>query len=166
MKSFLLATDLLLTGFTIGVTAWHFFLQSPLMFKTMGKEKFVPIMMQLTRLWNKTMFVSSSSVLLASLLLVRQQEQTFVSLNVYLVGLGWLAMAINRFVVVPRALRAGAQSVSERKGDNNRDVKEFAVSGGGKTSTKNLHQTVVVFVLIMVVALLAHSFDLTSAALS
>ena len=71
-------------------------------------------------------------------------------------------MALNWFVVVPAALKAGARSTRERKGDNSKDLKEFAVNGGGKTETKSLHQTVVVFVLIMVGAFVGHLVDLTS----
>jgi hypothetical protein len=159
MQTIFLAADFLLTGFTVGVTVWHFFLQSPLMFKLMGKETFVPLMMQLTRLWVQTMFVSSTALLLISLVLSLQQE---VPLNLYLVGIGWLAMTVNRFVFVPKALKAGARSIHQRKGDHTKDLQEFYVNGGGKTETKVLHQTVVVVVLIMAGAFLTHMVNLVS----
>ena len=77
-----------------------------------------------------------------------------------LVGLlaltAWLAVAIDRFLFVPMELKAEARSHWERKGDNGKDLADFDVSGGSKSSTKALHQTVVVFVLIMTAALVAH----------
>lgn len=147
----ILALDQGLTGFTVGVTIYHYFIQSPTLMKFMGKEKFTPLMMALTRLWAKVMFVSSTANLLTSLYLSSKS-----TMNIHMVAIGWLAMALNRFLVVPAALKAGARSTRERKGDNSRDLKEFAVSGGGKASTKSLHQTVVVFVLIMVGAFIGH----------
>uniref|UniRef100_A0A7S2Q4N7 DUF4149 domain-containing protein n=1 Tax=Skeletonema marinoi TaxID=267567 RepID=A0A7S2Q4N7_9STRA len=153
----ILALDQGLTGFTVGVTVYFFFIQSPKLGKTMGKEKFVPLMMALTRTWAKTMFLSSTANLATSLYLSSND-----TMNISLVAIGWMAMALNWFVVVPAALKAGARSTRERKGDNSKDLKEFAVNGGGKTETKSLHQTVVVFVLIMVGAFVGHLVDLTS----
>jgi hypothetical protein len=153
----ILALDQGLTGFTVGVTIYHYFIQSPTLMKFMGKEKFTPLMMALTRLWAKVMFVSSTANLLTSLYL---SSKGFM--NIHMVAIGWLAMALNRFLVVPAALKAGARSTRELKGDNSMDLNEFAVIGGGKALTKSLHQTVVVFVLIMVGAFIGHLVDLTS----
>jgi hypothetical protein len=160
MNALLLATDQLLTGFIVGVTVWFFFIQSPFLFQLMGKEKFVPIMMQLTRLWVSTMFYSATALLVVSLLLLTKE----VPLKVAIVAIGWLAITINKFVVVPKALKAGARSRNGRKGDNSKDVQEFIVDGGGKSETKALHQTVVVFVLIMSGAFVLHLVDLAAAA--
>ena len=154
----ILALDQGLTGFTVGVTIYHYFIQSPTLMKFLGKEKFTPLMMALTRLWAKVMFISSTANLLTSLYL----SSHGTIMNLYLVVIGWMAMTLNRFVVVPAALKAGARSTRERKGDNSKDLQEFAVSGGGKTQTKALHQTVVVFVLIMVGGFIGHLVDLTS----
>ncbi len=153
----ILALDQGLAGFTVGVSLYFFFVQSPKLAKTLGKEKFVPLMMALTRLWAQTMFLSSTANLGTSLYL-----SSSGAMNIYLVAVGWMAMALNRFIVVPAALKAGARSARERKGDNSKDLKEFAINGGGKTETKSMHQTVVVFVLIMVVAFVGHLVDLTS----
>lgn len=81
-----------------------------------------------------------------------------------IVAIGWLAIFINKYFVVPKALKAGARSHNQRKGDNSKDVQEFVVEGGGKSETKVLHQTVVVFVLIMSGAFIAHLVDLAGAA--
>ena len=150
------AFDQLCAGFTIGVTVYFFFIQSPKLVLILGKEKFVPLMMALTRLWVKVMFASSSALLLSSVWLSNKG----LAVNLYLVGIGWVAMAINYFVVVPAALKAGASSARQRKGDNSKNLKEFVIKGGDSgCATKNLHQTVVVFVLIMVGAFIAHLVD-------
>jgi hypothetical protein len=129
----------------------------------MGREKFVPIMMQMTRVWVRTMFYSVTGLLLVSWI-IQQQFQS--SLKHYIVLVAWLAILANRFVIVPRALKAGAKSHDERKGDNTKDVKDFVVQGGSKTETKTLHQAVVLCVLIMAGALLAHLVDLTVVVMS
>lgn len=151
--SLLVFLNVLASGFTVGVTLWLFFVQSPFLFQLLGKERFVPIMMPLTRLWVTTIFFSSTASLFMTLLLLHE-------ISAIPPTIGWLASAINKFVVVPAALKAGARSHASRKGDHNRDVKEFVVEGGGKSETKTLHQTVVVFVLIMTGSFLWHLWDL------
>jgi len=127
----------------------------------MGKEKFVPLMMALTRLWVKVMFASSSALLLTSVWLSNNGH----AVNLWLVGVGWFAMTINRFIVVPAALKAGAGSAKQREGDNSKDLKDFAVRGAdSKNATKALHQTVVAFVFIMVGAFIGHLVDLAGSA--
>jgi hypothetical protein len=167
MIAFLIASDQLLTGFTVGVTIWHFFIQAPLLVKLMGKEKFVPLMMQLTRLWIKSIFISSTLVLaLSSILFVSPSFSSLSTMKFYLPVVGWLAVAINHFGIVPKALKAGARSHHTRKGDNNKDIKDFAVDGGGKSETAALHQTVVVFVVVMLGGFLPHMVDLSAASLA
>jgi hypothetical protein len=162
LETFFLTCDVLLTGFTVGTTVWFFFVQSPFLFNLMGREKFVPNMMQMTRLWVSTMFLSVSAlvtVCLAAPYVLGSSATTAssITLNGCLLGLSWLAIAVNKFIIVPKALKVGAKSHNERKGDNSKDVKSFVVQGGSKTQTKTLHQTVVVFVLLMTVALVAHT---------
>merc|ERR1712179_830580 len=99
--------------------------------KLMGKEKFVPLMMQLTRLWVKVVFVSSTMLLATSSLL----SFSFQELSQIYAVVGWIGIAANYFVVVPKALKAGAKSHGQRKGDNNKDLKDFAIDGGGKSET-------------------------------
>jgi hypothetical protein len=159
LDTLLITADLFLTGFTVGTTVWFFFIQSPMLFNLMGREKFVPIMMQMTRLWVQTMFLSTSALLVVSFVLKQNFRE---SLQFYFVLAGWVAILINRYVVVPKALKAGASSHQERKGDSSKDVKSFVVEGGSKTETKTLHQTVVVFVLVMAAALVAHLIDMAA----
>eukprot|EP00581_Thalassiosira_minuscula_P019681 CAMPEP_0183728290 /NCGR_PEP_ID=MMETSP0737-20130205/27663_1 /TAXON_ID=385413 /ORGANISM="Thalassiosira miniscula, Strain CCMP1093" /LENGTH=168 /DNA_ID=CAMNT_0025960183 /DNA_START=135 /DNA_END=641 /DNA_ORIENTATION=- len=164
MNSFLIAFDQLFAGFTISITIWHFFLQAPTLMKLLGKEKFVPLMMQLTRLWVKTVFVSSSALLITAMWLSYNYQAIIVpTMKFHWVGIGWLSIFINRYVIVPRALKAGARSVQQRKGDGSKDfIQDFVVEGGGKNETKALHQTVVLFVLIMVGSFFGHLVDLAA----
>jgi hypothetical protein len=159
LGTLLITIDLFLTGFTVGTTVWFFFIQSPMLFNLMGREKFVPIMMQMTRLWVHTMFLSTSTLLAVSLVIKHDYRE---SLQFYYVLAGWVAILTNRFVMVPNALKAGASSHQERKGDNSKDVKSFVVEGGSKTETKTMHQAVVTFVLIMSAALVAHLIDMAA----
>ena len=154
----LLSVDLLMTGFAAGTTVFFFFIQSPLLIKRLGREKFVPLMMALTRMFFQVMFPTVTTIALASVLINQKLQSSASSApaSLALALTAWLAVAINRFLFVPMALKAGARSHQERKGDNGKDLADFAVRGGSKSSTKALHQTVVVFVLIMTAALVAH----------
>eukprot|EP00529_Nitzschia_sp_RCC80_P032966 CAMPEP_0113500284 /NCGR_PEP_ID=MMETSP0014_2-20120614/32229_1 /TAXON_ID=2857 /ORGANISM="Nitzschia sp." /LENGTH=127 /DNA_ID=CAMNT_0000394575 /DNA_START=202 /DNA_END=585 /DNA_ORIENTATION=+ /assembly_acc=CAM_ASM_000159 len=124
-------------------------------------------MMQLTKLWVTTTFGSVSGLMAVVTVTVLLRDTTTMTTggnsDFYLVGLAWLAISINKFLVVPQALKAGARSHAERKGDNSKDVKSFVVQGGSKTETKTWHQTVVLFVLVMTGALVAHTVSAAAA---
>lgn len=154
----MVSLDQLLSGFTIGTTIWFLFVQSLLLLKILGKEKFTPTMMKLTQRWSETMFMSASALLVVDLVL----KQTMAGLNPIYALIGWVAIVVNRFIIVPKALQAGWRSQRERKGDNATDVASFAVEGGSKIDTKKLHQTVVLLVLIMLGALLGHMHGLST----
>jgi hypothetical protein len=154
LQTSLLALDQLLAGFSVGTTVWFFFIQSPFLLKILGKEKFTPTMMKLIELWAKT--VSALFVLVQPLRVVLSGNKASPIMDLVPLAIGWTAIAVNRFVIVPRALQAGWKSSRGRKGDNSKDVKDFAVQGGGRTETKSLHQTVVLYVLIMSGGLVGH----------
>lgn len=156
-STLLLTLDQLLIGFTCGVTIWHFFIQAPFLLQLMGKEKFVPIMMKITRLWIQTIFVSSTlaTILSTSLFYISSNNENAFQLLILPIC-GWVAVAIKKCTVVPKALKAGARSVQQRKGDSSSDIKDFAIDGGGKSETKAMHQTVVLFVVLMMGSFLTH----------
>lgn len=144
-----LLLDLAISSGIVFVTIWFFFVQSPFLFSRMGRQKFVPIMMQITQLYFKFVLALNVLVFLVSLYV----HGTIVITS--LVAL--VATLINFFVIVPKALQKGRQSMRERVGtDDTSDVKDFAIEGGSKTETKTMHQLVVLFVLIMVGALISH----------
>ena len=152
--------DLLLSSFVIGATLWLFFFQSPHLFHVMGREKFVPIMMQMTKLWVGTMFLATTALLMVCVgeIILGDIERTS-QISLYPVAIAWVGITTNRWIVVPRALQAGARSHAERIGDNSKDYKSFAIEGGSKTETKKLH------VLVMTFGLVGHLAEVASSIL-
>jgi hypothetical protein len=144
----LLLLDLAISSGIVFITVWFFFVQSPFLFQRMGRQKFVPIMMQITQLYFK--FILALNVT-AFALSTHLNGFTIASVIALVVTL------LNYFVVVPRALAKGRQSMRERVGaDNSADIKDFVIDGGSKTETKTMHQLVVLLVLVMVGALAVH----------
>lgn len=145
--------DLLATSFAFGATAWFFFVQSPVLLKRLGREKFVPIQMGLTVLLFRTLTIATALVVLAT---VVQGHGLGSSLTVSaLVALS--GAAINLFVVVPRALRAGGASRRDHKAkDHEGSTAEFASEGAG-SRTRLLHRLVVLFVMVMLAGLVLHT---------
>eukprot|EP01006_Ploeotia_vitrea_P042977 TRINITY_DN66675_c9_g1_i1.p1 TRINITY_DN66675_c9_g1~~TRINITY_DN66675_c9_g1_i1.p1 ORF type:complete len:160 (-),score=22.41 TRINITY_DN66675_c9_g1_i1:300-779(-) len=143
-------------GFSFGiiaVTVWFFFVQSPFLFKRLGRQRFVPIMMQIVQLFMK--FVVPLNAVVAILSTLRTNFTFDASTIAACIAV--VVTAINGFVIVPKALAAGRMSMKERVGtDDTSSVRDFAVEGGSKTATKALHQTVVLFTLLMVGSLVAH----------
>uniref|UniRef100_A0A7S3LMA9 TMEM205-like domain-containing protein n=1 Tax=Aplanochytrium stocchinoi TaxID=215587 RepID=A0A7S3LMA9_9STRA len=128
------------------ISIWFFFIQSPSLFKRLGRQKFVPIMMHLTKLFFKVMVVLNATVSVLSIVrsrLVFHEPSTVAAL------FAMVSTLINMFIVVPRALAAGKRSFMD-KDDNTTSVQDFAIDGASKSGTKFLHQTVVAFVLGMV----------------
>ena len=139
----------------IGVTVWFFFIQSPKMFSLLGRKRFVPVMMQLTKLFfNATAPLVALGAVLSALQLRQLMHPAFLSSLI-----AATAAAINRGVVVPRALAAGRASVADYSREEDSSAKrDFVVEGGSKTKTKTLHQTVVLFVLVQTGALASHAY--------
>ena len=142
--------DQLLHAASVGITVWHFFVFSPRMFGFLGRRKFVPQMMLLTRAWATTTLLLQATASVASFLVSASLFSSRVSLAALVL------QAINSLFVVPLALKRGHASMQEREKTDSRDFKDFAVEGGSSSSTKPLHLTVVAFVLAATVANIAH----------
>lgn len=148
--------DAVLLAFAAGSTMWFFFVQSPVLLKWMGKEKFLPIQMRLTR----TLFAALAVAvpLMFAMTLIHGSDVFW--LHVATAGLAMLGTLVNAFVVVPRALRAGGQSLRDVRGTGDPgSVADFASRGGGEAS-KVWHRLVVVFVVVMLGGLAAHGWVL------
>lgn len=153
----LATTGLLANSVVIGASIWVFFVQSPALFSFMGRSKFIPPMMKLTKvLFRWTLPVAASLALGTNLLLSSTKE---VSASTTCAAVSLAAILINSLVIVPKALAAGAKATTKK--DENAAAAaastktDFAISGGDgseKSVTKTLHQTVVVFVTVMLVA--------------
>ncbi|RLB55088.1 MAG: hypothetical protein DRJ42_07265 [Deltaproteobacteria bacterium] len=149
--------DVLLLSFAFGTTLWFFFVQSPALFKSMGKERFLPLQMRLTKLLFKTLAVVVPLMLGATLVHGRDPYW----LHVGTAGLATLGVLTNNFVVVPRALKAGGQSLRDLQNEQAPDgsVSGFASDGGG-SATKVWHRMVVLFVVVMLAGLVSHGIVL------
>lgn len=145
------AIDLFALAFVFGATTWFFFVQSPVLLKRLGREKFVPIQMQLT-----VVLFRALSVLLLIMFVAAAGHSPFGSATALAAGIALVAGLINQFVVVPRALKAGGQGRREIKGkDSEGSTASFASEGAG-ARTQWLHRLVVVFVVIMLGGVVVH----------
>ncbi|MDH3456067.1 MAG: DUF4149 domain-containing protein [Gemmatimonadota bacterium] len=151
--SILTALDLLAVAFVFGASIWFFFVQSPALMKRLGRQEFVPLQMRLSILFFSTALASVGVVMVASLALSGFNfTQTTIT-----AGLALGATAINKYTVLPRALRAGGFSRGQRERANeSASASDFVAEGAGPSAAL-LHRTVVVFVAIMLAALLAHA---------
>ena len=127
-----------MVGGNVGVAVWFFFIQSPFLFKLMGRKKFVPYMMAMTRLWIRVALVLN----VVGLLLARSLFPV----------VGLLSTLINYMVVIPRALARGRASTKERTETESHSAVDFAVQGGSATQTGPMHRLVVALVLISTAA--------------
>lgn len=150
--------DLFAMAFVFGATAWFFFVQSPVLLKMLGRDKFVPIQMRLTGV-----LFSLLTVLLLLMLAAALGHSPLDSGTTLTAAIALVAGVINKFVVVPRALKAGGQNRTDIKGkDAEASTTTFASEGVGH-QTQALHRLVVSFVVIMVVAVVAHGIRLLGA---
>ncbi|MHC4839473.1 MAG: DUF4149 domain-containing protein, partial [Planctomycetota bacterium] len=135
--------DLFTSAFAFGAVVWFFFIQSPFLFKRMGRKKFVPLQMALVKILFKSLTVAIALMLTASLI----QNPVVPSLHVCSAFAALVGVGLNTFLVIPRALKAGAKSMRVQDGDEN-DMAAFASEGGGE-STALWHRLVVGCVVIM-----------------
>lgn len=150
--------DMLTTSVVLGATVWFFLIQSPTLFKAMGRERFVPLQMRLARLFFKSVTVlllvmMVATIAHAGLVLTRATVTAAIALA---------AVAINHVVILPRALRAGGQSRRHDDLTGDAAAADFVNEGAGR-STKTLHRLVVLFVVFMLVGLVAHGLSFLSA---
>ena len=151
----ILTVELAVAGYLIGANVWFFFLQSPALISSMGRDKFVPIQMRLTKL----LFRTHS---LAAILLLVMAWIVGTRIAILGAGLAVAAALIAQLFVIPQALKAGgkgrAETMSEG-GDNS--VAKFASEGSGP-SAKFWHRSVVVFVVLILAGALINLYGATS----
>lgn len=151
VSAFLRTLDGLASAIVIGVPVWVFFLQGPLLFSFMGRDKFLSPMMRLTRLlFRWTLPTAAFMVCICTFAL----GYTIDSLEMKSALVSLISVMINATVVVPKALFAGKKAT--QTADNTQSTTAFAVDGGHRTDTKTLHQRVVMFVILMMVGAIAH----------
>jgi len=154
-KQALVTAGLVAISVVIGAPVWFFFVQTPALFPFMGREKFLPPMMRLTKvLFRWTLPLAAGTVLLSEILLSLSGDIAFTErTSTKWAGASLAAVLVNSLLIVPKALAAGSKATLKKTGGKSSKV-DMAVSGGDpseKSVTKTLHQTVVVFVTVMLV---------------
>jgi hypothetical protein len=151
LLQFARAIDLAALAFVFGATCWFFFVQSPLLLQKLGRDRFVPIQMRLTRVLFQLL-----AVLLLFVLCATAVHSPVESVSMVTAGVAALGGLVNHFVIVPRALRAGGRSRADIKGkDHQATTTSFASEGAG-ARTAILHRLVVLFVVVMLVGVVGH----------
>ncbi|MDG2340146.1 MAG: DUF4149 domain-containing protein [Paracoccaceae bacterium] len=148
--------DVVLASFIFGGNIWFFFLQSPTLIGFVGRDKFVPIQMRLTKLLFRAVSV------VAILLVV---VAWFANLNTQAMlgaDLTLAAALIANFFIIPRALKAGGKGRQETQaagGDHS--ITKFASEGTGP-SASFWHRMVVLFVVLILVGALLNLYAVTA----
>lgn len=154
-KSVLQTIALTANSIVIGAPIWVFFVQAPSLLSFMGRDKFLPPMMRLTKvLFRWTLPLAAGVVCLCDILMAATDSHVWQKSSTKFAGLALIAVLINSLVIVPKALAAGAQASLKKTNAKPATTANFAVSGGDvekKSVTKTLHQSVVVFVTVMLV---------------
>ncbi|MFT4735017.1 MAG: hypothetical protein ACJA0X_002546 [Cyclobacteriaceae bacterium] len=149
------AINIPIAAFVFGATIWFFFFQSPYLLKKIGRDAFVPIQMQLTVLLFNVLLILTTALFINTIVHNKINSNVFISAGIVLLG-----TAINKFFIIPKALRAGGSGLKEVKGENNKGtVANFASLGVG-SKTKVLHRLVVVFVVVMLAGTIWHGLTL------
>ncbi len=141
--------DLAVAGFLVGANVWFFFIQSPLLINIMGRSKFVPIQMKLTKLLFRSLSV-------AAVMLVILAWISSGTLALYGALFAAVSALIAHYYVIPQALKAGGKGRVETiaEGDDS-SVAKFASEGSGP-SAAFWHRTVVVFVVLILIGALVN----------
>lgn len=157
-EAVLRALDLGAASFVFGATVWFFFVQSPVLLQRLGRERFVPVQMRLTVVLFKALTIAVALLSIASIAHGRGG-----SAGTRAAVIALIAVSTNRWLVLPRALRAGGQSVAGLKNtDPHASVSAFASEGAGNL-TKLWHRLVVLFVVVMLAAVVVHGALLLTA---
>ena len=150
--------DLFAMSVVLGATAWFFFIQSPMLFKSMSRERFLPLQMRLT-----VLFFNAMTILLGVMLAgAAVQPGSVLGWPTITAAVAFVAVGINKLIIVPMALRAGGRSMGKREGQGETGTAVDFANGGAGQSTKALHRAVVAMVVVMVAGLVAHGIVLTS----
>lgn len=148
--------DLLAMAFAFGATVWFFFVQSPALFRRLGREAFVPVQMRLIVVLFGALTPALAVMLIASMV----HASSLGSASVLTAAVALAACVIERWVIVPRALRAGGRSRRDIAGrDADGTVTDFASIGAGNR-TKALHRLVVLLVVVMLAGIVPHGLAL------
>ncbi len=152
LTTFARTVDLLALAFVFGSTVWFFFVQSPVLVKRMGRDRFVPLQMSLAQVLFRAITVASVFIVVGALV----SGDPF-GMPVVTGVLGLAGAAVNAFLVLPRALKTGGKSLKEEQTlEEQRAIGNFISQGAGEAS-RFWHRAVVFFVVVMLAGLVPHA---------
>lgn len=134
----------------LGSLGWFFFVQTPVLMKRMGRDRFVPLQLSLVRPLFRTVLGLATVGLVAAVL------STTAQLALGSAAASWILSLLLLLVVVPRAVRAGGASLAESLDpEQQKALGRFTVDGGGD-STKVWHRVLGLLTVAVVVVSGAH----------
>lgn len=142
--------DELAFALVLGSLGWFFFVQTPVLLKRMGRDRFVPLQLSLVKpLFRTVLGVVTVGVVAAFL-------STTGHLALGSAAASWVLSVVLLFVVAPRAMRAGGESLAESlDSEQQKALGRFTVDGGGD-STKVWHRVLGLLTIAVVVLSAAH----------
>lgn len=134
----------------LGSLGWFFFVQTPVLMKRMGRDRFVPLQLSLVGPLFRTVLGVATVGLVAAVL------STTAQLALGSAAAAWVLSVLLLLVVVPRAVRAGGASLSESLApEQQQALGRFTVDGGGD-ATKGWHRVLGLSTIAVVVLSGAH----------
>ncbi len=150
-----LIIDIFMMAAIFGSTVWFFFIQSPVLYKAMVRERFVPIQMRLSGVLLKSQLVALVVLFVTAIL-----SRSLISVPAIAAAFALIAGTVNKFVVFPRALRAGGESIRSREAEGETGTAVEFVSGGAGHSATQMHRVVVLFIVLMVAGTVTNGVSL------
>ena len=146
----LAVVDTLASAFAFGGLTWFFFVQTMVLVKRLGRARFVPLQLGLVRPLFGSVSVASLVALGVSVFGGGSHEQV-VSAGAALVTASFIL-----FVVAPRAMRAGGESLRESmEGEAAQSAVRFTADGGGE-ATRVWHRVLGLLTVVLGGALGVH----------
>ncbi|MBL8935305.1 MAG: DUF4149 domain-containing protein [Archangium sp.] len=134
----------------LGSLGWFFFVQTPVLMKRMGRDRFVPLQLSLVRPLFRTVLALATIGAIGAFL------STTAHLALGSAAASWLLSVLLLFVVAPRAMRAGGASLAESLDpEQQKALGRFTVDGGGD-STKVWHRVLGLLTIAVVIVSGAH----------
>jgi hypothetical protein len=134
----------------LGSLGWFFFVQTPVLMKRMGRDRFVPLQLSLVKPLFRTVLVLVSVGAVAAYLSTTAHHALGSA------AASWVLSVVLLFVVAPRAMRAGGASLAEwLDPEGQKALGRFTVDGGGD-STKVWHRVLGLLTIAVVVLSGAH----------
>lgn len=138
------AFDRLAFALVVGSLGWFFFVQTPVLMKRLGRDRFVPLQLSLVRPLYRTVLALVTVGGVSALL------STSSHLALGSAAASWLLALVLLALVVPRAVRAGGASLAESLDPSQQtSVGRFTVDGGGD-ATKVWHRVLGLLTIALV----------------